>query len=181
MKFPFLKFLQKKEPPKPIRDQFMKPEDFDPKGFDPKKPIVTEIYKLIYQPGITAEMMEEKGIDRVGPKLYGYVAGIVKSALNYMRAIPIITNYFGKDFMTQISIDYNRGADRLQFLNLGMDEKSLQFTKEIALYIAKTFEEWLRRYHVYVCWMYEEIRFVTAVPADSRWHVDTDLMIIWYE
>ena len=144
----------------------MRPESIKPKQALFNKPesrksrqYICNIYSLIYQRPVSAEVMERAAITECNEKLYGFVTDFVKHGIFSLNSIPAMPQYFGSDFLHGVYLDYDRRNNCLRFGNLDDTEEAQQFTREIAIFITHTIKEWMKKHEIWLEYTNEELRF----------------------
>lgn len=131
-------------PTKPKQKLFNQPENRKDRRY------ISNIYSLIYQRPVSAEVMERAAITECNEKLYGFVSDFVKHGIFSLNSIPAMAQYFGSDFIHGVYLDYDRKNGYLRFGNLDDTPEAMQFTREIAIFITHTIRDWMEKYSVWL-------------------------------
>lgn len=99
--------------------------------FNPHKPFLTDIYKLIFLPNITTENMAALGIVGSGRALYQYVQLLLKNEISQLYQIPAVRQYFGAEFIHGLTVEYDKSGNYIKFINIDDTEVAEQFLREL--------------------------------------------------
>lgn len=141
---------------------------------------LTGFADLIHQHPYSVEELVERGITQPNRKLYTLVITTLKHGISYLYQIRIAREYFGDDFLHGVSAIYDPSANCIRFINMDDTDEAIQFSREITYFIAKTFYDWMKAYHIYIQWNYETFSFESSTKANNVvYDVDPEARIFW--
>lgn len=169
---PFFFGRKHKEPPKFINIPLL----------DPSKTQVYNLYTMVNLPPINIDVFEKSNMMSPNRGLYSYAVNLLKNAIYALYHVPIIRQYYGKEFVHGISAKYDETRNEIQFINMDDTDEAIEYTKELTHILEIMLQEVLVKYDMYVYYQGEAIQIITGDEyRKMAKKVLVDNRIIWVE